>query len=269
MDRINGEWKLISHKGTEKYLKKKEDDDFNDIIFMYSNQLFKCDKKYLTQTQMIGTQKVSEQKTAFNLKSEHKGIVTTTCLNYNKLRTVNTRRIDETEKVDDVEERYMDADGHLVIVNQLYYKFEHRYTVLECARVYEKVKSDSDRKESIKDGVVGMWNLIAGRGIDESRQMDNLGKWATGYLLKFSHAQIFNEIQMQHMDIEGNVLKFNFAVITEEPKYTGTFLFDNSLVTVDGEARIVINVKDDKLFVTCRKNEHFSVAVYQKRSLLL
>ncbi|CAL2038293.1 unnamed protein product [Caenorhabditis brenneri] len=263
---INGQWRLVSHKGSQEYLEKRNGGDFYDIIFLHAQQSFQCDHQKMTQAQLIGSQKIFESMVTFNEKSEKDGFVSSTWLNLNKLRSETTWQIYECQKIDDIEERYIDENGNLNIVNSLHSKMGGAYDSVECIRVYERVPPGLFLK-SIKDEILGSWRQIASDGFKEFRQnvkFSHPEAWGPDTRLNFSRIEIFNEIQMKHMDVNGNMLKFESAEINDEAKYTGTFFFENSLVTVDQGMRIVRYLENDKLFVTCRKNEHYFVAVYEK-----
>ncbi|EGT48993.1 hypothetical protein CAEBREN_19560 [Caenorhabditis brenneri] len=263
---INGQWRLVSHEGTQEYLEKRNGGDFYNLSFIHADQSFQCDHQEMTQAQLIGSQKIFESNATFNEKSEKDGGVSSTWLNLNKLRSETTWQIDDCHKFNDIEERYIDENGNLNIVNSLNSKMGGAHDSVECIRVYEKVPPGLFLK-SIKDEIVGSWRQIAMDGFKEFCQnveMSDPEAWAPETQLSFSRIKIFNEIQIKHVDVNGNLLKFESAEINEKAKYTGTFFFENSLVTVDQETRTVFNVKDDKLFVTCRKNDHYFVAVYER-----
>ncbi|EGT45841.1 hypothetical protein CAEBREN_15328 [Caenorhabditis brenneri] len=219
----------------------------------------------MKQAQLIGSQKVFEQETTSNKKSIKEGAVSATWVTRNDLRT-ETKYTIGSQELDEIEERWV-GNNQLIISNRMYWKtIENKYDVVECTRVYERVEP-GHTQQSIKDQIVGSWRQIAMDGLKEFREnveIKNPEAWNPEARLNFSHITIFNEIQMQHLDVNGESLKFEFAVISKEPKYTGTFFWENSLVTVNEEMRIVRCLKDDKLFVTCRKNEHYFVAVYEK-----
>ncbi|EGT48916.1 hypothetical protein CAEBREN_10417 [Caenorhabditis brenneri] len=257
---INGEWTLISHKDTEEYLKQRNAGAFNDLIFLHANQLFKCENKKLSQIKIIGTQKVFERRSSKNVTS----VESNTWLIRNKLRTEINYIIDGCQ-FKEIEERYVDHKNMLYILNRIYWKTGNKHDVAECTRVYKRELRCLQK--SIMTEIVGSWRQVAKDGFEEFRQnveMSAPEAWDPDTLLDFSHITIFYEIQMQHLDTDGSVLKFESAVISGEPKYAGTFFYDNSLVTVDQGMRIVRRLKDDKLFVTCRKNEHYFVAIYER-----